>query len=423
MEPYMKVKRFIVDGAKRPVVEIIDAYNCIYCPLSSLYLTTHEELSHNTLMRVAYELRFFLKWLCSRGINIIDRTKSGKFLTDIELNEFCRFSRYKVGFTSYHLIPAQPTNKYFSNVMHESSYLEYSVSPNVTNGRLHRASEYLLFLHRELNWLSMNGCSTHVIDRNQMLFQEGKRKEFTCGQDSKNHSFGRTIPNNIMEKMFSILHLNSQSNPFIRLVRIRNSLVVDLLVDTGIRRGALAKLKISDVYFQGSIQKILISRSPQDKTDVRPNKPEQKTQEHFSYPDSRTMQKLKTYIEQYRPLIPGSEKHEFVFVTEKNGRNTQGHPMSVDTINYIFNKLSKVLDTRIYPHLLRHCWNERFSDLQNSKDLTTVEIDKYRRILMGWSPTSVMPSQYNKIRDVEKAQELARSMQRELIGGNDGPIY
>ena len=404
-------------GRGRPVVEIVDSNNCIYSPLVSLYLTIKEEFSHNTLMRVAYELRFFLVWLNNNSINLVDRVKSGEFLNDREVARFAEDSKRRAGSEHYLTIPARPTEKYLSNVMHQLVRRETTVAPGVTNGRLRRAADYISFIHRELNRHVLPDCFAINLSRNLSLLETAHRREQYRGQSSIEHVEGKTISNEIMDKLFSIIHVNHPDNPFSESVRARNAIVVKLLVDTGIRRGALAKLKISDISFHGRVRKILIRRSRWDETDPRKNKPEHKTQDHFCYPSNETTLELKRYIEEYRPLVPGSECHEFVFVAEKNSRGTKGEPISVDTINYIFSRLSAVLGTRIYPHILRHCWNERFSDLGKESGLSPVEVDKYRKLLMGWSPTSEMPERYNKIRDVEKSQEIARLHQRDMMSG------
>lgn len=410
----IKVRRFVV-GRDRPVVEIVNSDNCVYCPLASLYLTLKEELSHNTLLRLAYELRFFLIWLNGNSIDLLERIKTGNFLTDTEVNQFVERARQKIDEKSFFAIQARPTDKYLSNLLHQDTHQALAVSPSVTNGRLRLAEDYIKFIHRELNRHVLPPQYSINLNRNIALLNAAHRRELSRGQSGPNHIAGKSISNKVLDRLFAIIEPNHPENPFSRNTRIRNSLIVDLLVDTGMRRGALAKLKVSDIHFHGAIQKIFIRRSRYDSGDPRRNKPEHKTQEHFCYPSEATMQKLKKYIEQYRSLVPGAITHEYVFVVEKNVKGTLGEPISLDGINYIFNKLSLVLGVRVYPHLLRHFWNERFSDLCEEQKLTEIQVDKYRKLLMGWSPTSEMPANYNKLKDIEKSMEIARERQYAIM--------
>lgn len=143
----------------------------------------------------------------------------------------------------------------------------------------------------------------------------------------------------------------------------------------------------------------------------RANKPEIKTNDHFSYPSPETMYNLRVYIEEYRPLLLNEKSGEFVFLTAKNSKGTIGAPISLNTINYIFSEISKSVGFRVHPHKLRHIWNFKFSELRKTSGFTDYEIDKARRLLMGWSATSKMTSVYNRPAEVERAQELARILQ------------
>ncbi|MBN0401714.1 site-specific integrase, partial [Pseudomonas aeruginosa] len=58
------------------------------------------------------------------------------------------------------------------------------------------------------------------------------------------------IPDDVFVKFLEMVMPSSPNNPF-KASRVRNYLIVNLLVLSGIRRGALAKLKISDCLFHG----------------------------------------------------------------------------------------------------------------------------------------------------------------------------
>ncbi|UYM17077.1 site-specific integrase [Endozoicomonas euniceicola] len=372
-------------------------------------------MSHNSVLRKAYELKFFLIWLKEKKIDVLSRVKSGDYLTDQETNDYCSCAKYRRNHEHFLNIPPSPTDKYLSNVLHQVNYREAIVSPSVTNGRLSCTSDYLQFLDRELNHEVQPEQAKKNLERTLLLLNDAHRKEIRNGYKLTDHVQLKTIPASVMDRIFEIIHVDHKDNPFNKNVRFRNQLIIRLLIDTGIRRGALAKLKISDITFGGNPPKIYISNERKDDQDVRSNKPQQKTKDHFSYTTKDTMGMLKDYIENHRSIISLAKRHEFVFITNGNSKYSKGTPMSLDSINYIFEQLSKAANYKVYPHLLRHCWNERFSVLAKELNLSESEIDKYRKLLMGWSPTSIMPERYDKIHKIEKTQEIHREYQDKIM--------
>ncbi len=66
------------------------------------------------------------------------------------------------------------------------------------------------------------------------------------------------IPDDVFLKFLEMVMPSSPNNPF-KASRVRNYLIVNLLVQGGIRRGALAKLKVSDFHFGGVRSDIYLS--------------------------------------------------------------------------------------------------------------------------------------------------------------------
>jgi len=411
--PLLSVKRFRVEGIGKPVVELVDENDCIADSLASLYLTNKEHLSHNTIIRQAYELRFFLLW-CKKGkINIYDRIKCFEFLSELEVRAFIYTARHNANAPQFLLsLSKEPTDKYFNNALNQVVKRGITVSLSSANGRLRRAADYLGFCHQELNRHKLQATKRSALDRVISLLLGALTKELSCREVSDPTLLygGRDFESVL--KALSTLNTDSENHPFSPLTRVRNRLIVELMIDTGIRRASIARLKISDIFFEGQTPKIWIRRQTEDQSDPRSNKPEQKTREHFCYPVPETMDLLKKYIEEHRPHLINERSGEFVFLVEKNSRGTYGAPISLSSISYIFSRLSEHLNVDLYPHKLRHIWNMKFSELNNSGEYSSYEIDKARRLLMGWSPTSEMPSLYNRTVEVERAQELVRQLQQ-----------
>lgn len=126
------------------------------------------------------------------------------------------------------------------------------------------------------------------------------------------------------------------------------------------------------------------------------------------------MRQIKLYIDQVRVNIPQQQPHDFIFISEKNSRGTIGQPISLKSINTIFQKLSDALQFNIHPHLLRHKWNEIFDMQGEAQGIDHKLLEDIRKYAMGWSESSVMNQTYNDKRLAKKAKEISFAHQKRV---------
>jgi len=289
------------------------------------------------------------------------------------------------------------------------------VKPAVTNGRINTAIEYIEFMSREIHSHGQNPSfvKTNLQNTTNKL-SEGKRNTSEASKISTQAKNAQSsIPDSIFYKLLEIINPDSPENPF-KHSRLRNSLIVKLLILTGTRKGAIAKLKIGDCDFTGDCNLIRITRTPDDKEDTRKYKPSQKTDSHTSYVDPDLMKLIDYYIENKRSRYPNAQSHEFIFVSEMSTKNTAGDPLSISSINYLFKVLSNALGFNVHPHLLRYKWNEKFSE--DTSGMTSEEVAKLRRYAMGWSRDSRMAELYDRFKIASKVATLQKTRQIELMG-------
>lgn len=287
-------------------------------------------------------------------------------------------------------------DKHLRNAMTANLRAFSKVSPETIQGRVRRLRQYLEWLFDEFHGGKI--VTDEVEDCFHKLISKLKLDEHSFGRNSDFNpvsSSDSVIPDSVFESLQEMILPESKNNPF-KSSKVRNYLIVSLLEQTGIRRGALAKIKISDCRFHGSYDRIFIYRARgADLTDPRLEKPNQKTRSHEAVVDRSLMEKIKIYIDCIRPQFDQSKTHDFIFVSEKNSRGTSGQPLSLKTINNIFNKLSNALDFKVYPHMLRHKWNEKFSLAGQEQKIDGRLLEDMRRKAMGWSPRSTMGQVYN----------------------------
>ena len=83
-------------------------------------------------------------------------------------------------------------------------------------------------------------------------------------------------------RLLEILMPQSVENPFHRVVRSRNALIIELMLATGLRRGEVLKIRTSDVDV-GARATLSIERRPDDPHDPRPHEPQVKTRGRRSH--------------------------------------------------------------------------------------------------------------------------------------------
>jgi integrase len=369
----------------------------------------------NTKERRAYELLFAFKYFDKRDIDFISNIAKFKFIDPDEISMFAASCKLKAEVVKERIVTTIVTENALRNLIARNQPVENIVEEGTAKGRLETFIRFYRFVFNRTHGRSVvseeqqkkyNQC---LIDLSTSINSMGKWSTHVSDP------FKSKFPD---EKYFELLELikpSNEANPFSS--KIRNALITKLFIETGIRRGAVAKLKISDV-FNDKEPRVRVTRTPDDVTDPRRNKAAQKTKSHVSPISPDLAKGIEYYIINIRNSLPNAHTHEFIFVTEKNCRGTLGMPLTLQSINGIFLKLSKILDVNITPHTLRHKWNEIFDEgadsLAKELNLDTQAKEDIRRYAMGWSAKSTMADVYNNFRMAVKTRDYHLARQREF---------
>jgi integrase len=128
-------------------------------------------------------------------------------------------------------------------------------------------------------------------------------------------------------------------------VRWRNWAIFLTLLDSGMRKGELLNLRMADLPQAGAAG-IKIVRRPDASDDPRMNRPSVKSAGRIVVLNRRTIAAIQQYITTYRPDFAGLP---FIFLNDDCTA-----PLSINALNEIFNKVSRVSGIKGSAHVFRH---------------------------------------------------------------------
>lgn len=207
----------------------------------------------------------------------------------------------------------------------------------------------------------------------------------------------------------SLVDPTSPSNPFQVRFRLRNFLVVQLLLDYGLRRGELLGLTISDVDYRSRKPKISIYRRPDAKVERRTDVAV-KTRERSIAMNKGLASLVRTYDKGDRKILPRCTRTPYLFL------GSNGEPLGTDGFQYIFKVLRGCAPelAGISGHILRHTWADaiqgRVSERVKAGQITANLAALTFNFLGGWTQQSTQSAQYSQGFIESTANELYLEM-------------
>ncbi len=211
--------------------------------------------------------------------------------------------------------------------------------------------------------------------------------------------------------LLGTVKLDSEMNPWkSEFIRIRNRLIVHLLLNLGLRKGELLGIKVGDMNLEKN--ELTIHRRADDVEDPRSIQPNAKTNARILYVDQELASALHVYVVKFRRVVGGAKQHPFLFVA-----NGSGAPMSTAAVDVIFsdikNKFPSKFD-RLSPHILRHTWNDKFSEVMDKHGIDETKEEEARSYAMGWQPGSGTSKLYTRRHVRKKANAASLELQARL---------
>lgn len=205
----------------------------------------------------------------------------------------------------------------------------------------------------------------------------------------------RGLDKNQIEHLNRIVDPRSALNPFQKRFRLRNFVIVQLLLAYGLRRGELLLLNTADVDYRMKHPRIAVRRQPDSKMDRRTDTAV-KTKERQIAMSKGLSILIRTYIREDRAALPHATRTPFLFL----GAN--GEPLGTDGFQNLFVTLRRcdsVLD-QLSGHILRHTWADTMQEaidhaVSEGAIVPNLAVLAFN-YLGGWTQQSKMSEQYSQ---------------------------
>jgi integrase len=381
----------------------------------TLYLDKYRRKGRaaNTIHFVCLTLALLYRELDSANVDLLERFAMGQFLTALELNRLAAAVQYRMDD-----LDAGAADKGKPNVINllrvrprrkRTEAERDAVDVATQASRLRYIADYLDFL------------SDYV----GSTLSQSERRSLKAEQEDALRAFRANIPKvprraklnarvglseEEMERVLAVVHPDSLENPWERgFVRLRNWLIVVLLLATGMRRGELLGLQIRDLNPNRPTLRII--RRADAAEDLRRIQANTKTGDREIELKPAIMKRLWSFINTERRAIKAARKIPQIFVSD------EGDALSQSSIDKLFSQMRAAcpdLPMKLTSHVMRHTWNDRFSEQAEALGLTDVAEERARNAQQGWADNSAMAATYTRRHTARKGREVALKLQERL---------
>lgn len=406
--PFQLAKALLPNGERRPYLVGRDGMEDDYCSLFAVSTLRNRGLSVAS-QEAALNAVNVLSGFCQvKQIDLAGRLRAGKYLTSIECEALSNFARQSFGAEArrYQKVVA------LGKVRRGYAYAVPSVARHTHFKRLTHIADFVEWMAKYLlTHLSPERMLRIAEMREDVLRHRGSaspvRDDFDDEEFTQRHN----------QALNDVIAPGSERNPFRPELQLRNLLLVELLRQTGIRRGEVLSLQVRDV---DHVKRQITVRRRHDATDdPRVDQPVSKT-DGRTIPISVYLTELIVQYVAQRRTVPGATKHRYLFVTHKAGP-TQGQPMTKAALKEVFETLaaSDELLSSVRTHLLRHFFSSELAKLQHESGADEDSKDLHRRVrnyLAGRKQHSEVDAVYTQMETKRQARVTVLALQDRMAG-------
>jgi len=383
-------------------------------------------LASNTIGHVLRSIMFFHLFLDFRGVDLDQRMDNGELLSMNELEDLVRQSRRPIEGLASKAAATYPSKHARGPVADQSP----TASLEKVRMGIKRSEEdvvstavmatRLQYIRSYIQWLVNTRLDRLGIDSQKaVMLRDGVTRVTEAISSRIPRKSGRALgrqrqglSESDQAELLRVIDPTCPDNPWAdEHTRYRNALLIHWLLELGLRLGEALGVRNSDI--DTYHREVTIHRRADDPEDPRRDQPQVKTRPRVLPLSEKLLLETQAYIVDHRRQLPAAKKHPFLFVASRTGQ-----PLTLVAAKKIFVELRQRcsrLPKNLSAHVLRHTWNDRFSEEADKKG-TDPETEKHiRSYLMGWAPTSSTAATYTRRHVQRKAREVSLALQTKLM--------
>lgn len=377
-------------------------------------------LMANTIEQAMRSLLFLYQALESLTIDLDDRMRNQQFLTMNEVEEIVRLSSLRQEALDDTLRLAEPNSPQCQVVVNlESVRMRTPVSREATEVDSETAAIRILYVHQYLKWFAARRLLQMRKDRasvSELLHLVHTAldalKEQAPKKGTRNPVDGREgLSIEVQNRLLEVIRPDSPENPWKNQhTRHRNQLLIHLLLGCALRRGEGLGVKVADLNLREGM--VRIPRRADDPDDPRTPEAVNKTNSKDLGLSRPLAGLILDYMNKHRKLIAGRHNGKYLFLATGTGA-----PLSLSAVSKVFQQLRKKipdLPEDLCAHVLRHTWNERYSEQMDALGVQAKDEEDFRNYQNGWSPNSRAAKVYTR-RHIREASNKASLGMQELM--------
>lgn len=393
----ISMRRFVAENGERTAVLVDESGMPLYYP--TLFVTwslRSRSLAANSILNALNAIKSLYAWQESIGIDWELQFSHGKLLSDEQIRDVSDFLQ--------RALPSPGRDKKVVRIRKRPR----TVGASSHYFRLTTVANYLGFLADRLRPPGQSEKSSKLMVGKIKANRPGKPGRSATDKDE------RYLDEAVVDFVAEALKPGSELNPSKGYeVQLRHLLMFTILRLTGMRRGELLNLKVSDFDFARGTLRVL--RRPDSRGDVRTNQPVAKTLQRTIPIIPELMDPIHDYVLRYRNKLSVARTHGYLFVTHKEGP-TQGRPLSISAFQKWMSSIALIVEgSGIHAHALRHHWNYSFSLAMDAQGVSPEREAKARSYIMGWNETSDSAITYNKRHTKQQAAVAVLALQNKHL--------
>ena len=389
---------------------------------ATVYTLSNLRKKNRAVSTITHHLRAIahFEFYCdAHGIDLGSRIDNGRLLTKPEVGELVRSCRLQAASLNEQPVPFRPrarrqsaSRRIEKHRMVQTADAPAMVTADTARTRLDSIVGYLEWRVEERLGTRHLDHDTHERATTALTKTCKWLKELSPRPTGESEENREGLPLEDVERILQVIHPDSPDNPWRHQhTRYRNALLIWWLLLLGPRRGELLGVRVSDINFQK--ETVDIVRRPHNADDPRRAQPLVKTKGRRLPLDPQLVRVTLEYVTTFRAQQGNARRHEFLLVASGTGA-----PLSLAAVDPIFRTLRQKIpevSQRLTAHVLRHTWNDLFSEQMNLTGTKTELEERVRSYLMGWSEFSDSAARYTRRYTRKRGEEASLAFQQDLI--------